>query len=71
MKNVEEILKAVGLEIPADKKEEFDKAMAENYKTINEVNGIKKKLSEAETDRDSYKAKYDEDIAQRDGDLET
>lgn len=70
MKNVEEILKAVGLEIPADKKEEFDKAMAENYKTINEVNGIKKKLTEAETDRDSYKAKYAEDIAQRDGDLE-
>ena len=69
MKNIYEILKSVGVEIPAEQKEAFDKAVAENYKTIAEVDGIKAKLSKAEEERDSYKTKYDTDIATRDTDL--
>ena len=69
MKNIYELLKSIGVEVPNDKKEAFDKSLAENYKTINEVNGINKKLQEAESERDTYKTKYDTDIAKRDGDL--
>lgn len=69
MKNIYEILKSVGLEIPVDKKEAFDKELLENYKTVAEVEGIKNKLTTAEKERDSYKSKYDTDIKQRDNDL--
>lgn len=71
MKNIYELLKSIGVEVPEDKKESFDKALAENYKTIAEVNGINKKLQEAESDRDTYKNKYDVDIKKRDEDLAT
>lgn len=71
MKNIYELLKSIGVEVPEDKKEAFDKSLAENYKTINEVNGINKKLQEAESERDTYKTKYDTDIAKRDEDLAT
>lgn len=69
MKNIHQILKAMGVEIPEDKKEAFDKEIIENYKTVAEVEGINKKLAKAEEERDSYKTKYDEDIAKRDTDL--
>lgn len=69
MKNIYEILKSIGVEVPTDKKEEFDKAVNENYKTIKEVEGLNGKLSKAESERDTYKKKYDEDIATRDTDL--
>lgn len=70
MKNIHEILKSVGIEIPADKKEAFDKEVLENYKTVSEVNLIRGKLENAESERDTYKNKYDEDIKKRDADLE-
>ena len=38
MKNIHELLKELGLEIPADKKADFDKAVGENYKTVEEFN---------------------------------
>lgn len=71
MRNIYEILKGIGIEIPEDKKEAFDKAVNENYKTIKEVEGLNTKLSNAEQERDIYKTKYDTDIAQRDTDLAT
>ena len=71
MKNIHEILKSVGLEVPEEKKEAFDKTLFENYKTISEYEGITGKLSKAESERDTYKTKYDTDIKQRDEDLET
>ena len=37
MKNIYELLKAIGVEVPEDKKAEFDKALNENYKTISEM----------------------------------
>ena len=50
MKNIEAILKEYGLEIPADKKEDFRKAFHENYKTVVDYGKV-------ETDRDSWKEK--------------
>ena len=70
MKNIHEILKSVGIEVPTDKKEAFDKEVLENYKTVSEVNLIRGKLEKAESERDTYKNKYDEDIKKRDTDLE-
>lgn len=69
MKNIYEILKSFGVEVPEDKKQEFNKAVSENYKTINEVEGIKTQLSNAETERDNLKKQYDTDIEKRDDDL--
>ena len=45
MTNIHEILKGYGIEIPADKKADFDKAVSENYKTIAEVDKINDKLT--------------------------
>ena len=69
MENIYEILKSFGISVPEDKKEEFAKQFNENYKTLAEVNNLKSKLSNAETERDNLQAKYDTDIAQRDTDL--
>ena len=44
MKNIETILKELGIEIPEDKKESFNKAVAENYKTTAEVQKISEKM---------------------------
>lgn len=69
MKNIYEILKSYGIEIPEDKKEAFDKEVLENYKTVSEVDTLRGKLTKAETERDTIQSKYDTDIAQRDADL--
>lgn len=69
MKNIYEILKSFELTVPEDKKEDFDKALNENYKTISEVVKIQNKLEKAEGERDAYKTKYDTDIKQRDADI--
>lgn len=50
MVNIHEILKNIGIEIPEDKKTEFDKAVTENYKTIAEVKKINNKLDVANDD---------------------
>lgn len=71
MKNIYEIMKSIGLEVPEDKKDAFDKAVNENYKTIKEFEGTQRKLADAEKDRDTYKTKYDDDIKKRDEDLAT
>lgn len=56
MINIHEILKKFELEIPEDKKADFDKEVAANYKTVVEFD---KKLGKAETERDNYKAQLD------------
>lgn len=53
MKNIHEILKEYGLEVPADKKSEFDKTWKENYRTKSEYDN-------AVTQRDSYKTSLDD-----------
>ena len=52
MKNIYEILKEFGLEVPDDKKAEFDKAWKENYRTKSEYDN-------AVTKRDEYKTSLD------------
>ena len=48
MKNIYEILEDFGLEIPAEKKTDFEKAWKENYRTKSEYDN-------AVTKRDEYK----------------
>lgn len=52
MKNIQTLLSEIGIEIPEDKKKDFETAFNENYKTVSEVN----KLREA---RDNYKDQLD------------
>jgi hypothetical protein len=47
MKNIMEILKEFGLEVPEDKKTEFEKSVTENYKTVADYNKQKDKLDQA------------------------
>lgn len=53
MKNIYDILKEFGLEVPADKKAEFDKAWKENYRT-------KAEYDKAIEQRDTHKTSLDE-----------
>lgn len=48
MKNIFEIMKEYGLEIPEDKVKDFEKAVLENYKTTSDYNAQKEKLDNAE-----------------------
>lgn len=52
MKNIYEILKEFGLEVPEDRKAEFDKLWKENYRTKSEYDN-------AVTKRDEYKTSLD------------
>jgi len=52
MKNIYEILKDYGLEIPEEKKADFDKSWKENYRTKNEYD-------KAVNQRDEYKTSLD------------
>lgn len=54
MQNIEAILTELGIEFPADKKENLTKKVAENYITKAEH---EKKLGKVETDRDTWKEK--------------
>lgn len=47
MKNIFEIMKEYGLELPEDKKKEFEAAVLENYKTISDYNNQKAALDTA------------------------
>lgn len=52
MKNIYEILKEFGLELPEEKKADFEKAWKENYRT-------KAEYDNAVTKRDEYKSSLD------------
>lgn len=52
MKNIFEILAALGIAIPEDKKQDITKQVAENYKTVAEFERVKSRL---EVERDNYK----------------
>nr|DAT78175.1 MAG TPA: minor structural protein [Caudoviricetes sp.] len=69
MKDVYEILKQVGIEVPEDKKDEFKKAFFENYKTISEFDSMKQKWETATSATSDLQKKYDTDISTRDTDL--
>lgn len=48
MKNIFELLKEFGFEVPEDKKKDFEKAVLENYKTVKDYEAQKEKLDAAE-----------------------
>lgn len=48
MKNIFDLMKEYGLEIPEDKKKDFEKAVLENYKTVKDYEAQKGKLDAAE-----------------------
>ena len=48
MKNIFEIMKEYGLEVPDDKKKDFEKAVLENYKTATDYDNQTKKLETAD-----------------------
>ena len=56
MKNIHTILSELGITIPEDKKAEFDKAVAENYKTAAE---FEKKVNRLTEDLDTAKKRAD------------
>ena len=56
MKNIFEILAAMGIAIPEDKKQDITKQVAENYKTVAEFEKVKSRL---EVERDNYKDSLD------------
>lgn len=62
MDNIYTILGKFGLEIPEDKKKEFNSELNKNYKTVAEFDNLK-------TQKDALQTKYDTDIKQRDDDL--
>lgn len=56
MKNIHTILSEIGISIPEDKKTEFDKAVAENYKTAAE---FEKKVNRLTDDLETEKKRAD------------
>ena len=60
MKNIHEILADFGLEVPADKKTDFDKAWKENYRTKAEYDNAVTKRDEYKTSLDSVNEKLKE-----------
>lgn len=51
MENIHEILKEYGLEVPADKKADFDKAWKENYRTKSEYDNAVSQRDKRDTCR--------------------
>ena len=59
MKNIYEILKGIGLEVPEDKKAAFDKEWKENYRTKSEYDNAVSKRDEYKTSLDDVQKKLD------------
>lgn len=47
MKNIFEIMKEYGIDMPEDKKKDFEKSVLENYKTVNDYNRQVESLNQA------------------------
>ena len=56
MKNITDILKGIGIEIPEDKKAEFDKEFNSNYKTVAEMTQKTARITELEDQLTTAKA---------------
>lgn len=65
MKNIFEILKKLGVEIPSETKAEMEREVTENYKTISEFDRQKAKLDNAIENN----ATHENELKQRDNDL--
>ena len=75
MKNIYEILKDFGLEVPEDKKADFDKSWKENYRTKAEYEKATSQRDEYKTSLDTVNAKLKEfdgvDVADLKGQIAT
>lgn len=75
MKNIFEIMKEFGLEIPEDKQKDFEKKVLENYKTASDYDVQTKKLEAAEgkvqTLTDSLDKFKDVDVDKLNKDIDT
>lgn len=75
MKNIYDILKDFGLEVPEDKKADFDKAWKENYRTKAEYEKATSQRDEYKTSLDTVNAKLKEfdgvDVADLKGQITT
>lgn len=75
MKNIYDILKDFGLEVPEDKKADFDKAWKENYRTKADYDKIAGQRDEYKSSLDTVNAKLKEfdgvDVAELKGRIET
>lgn len=60
MKNIAEILKDLGIEVPEDKAEELTRRVGENYRTVADYQKQTAKTTKAETERDQYKGLLEE-----------
>ena len=60
MKNIYTILETIGIQIPADKKSDFDTAFNENYKTVCKMIE-NKEITEINDDEDFFKRLADDD----------
>lgn len=56
MKNIFELMKEYGLELPENKKKDFEKALLENYKTVKDYDSQKEKLEAAEAKVTAHEA---------------
>lgn len=59
MKNYEQILQGLGIEIPEDKKSDLKKEMSENYRTISDYNKVAEKRDEYKKSLDDVQEKLD------------
>ena len=59
MKNYEQILQDLGIEVPEEKKSDLKKEMNENYRTINDYNNVVKKRDEYKESLDDVQGKLD------------
>ena len=60
MKNIYEIMKEIGLEVPEDKKAEFDKAWKENYRTKADYDKVVEQRDNHKTSLDKVNEKLKE-----------
>jgi len=67
MKNILEIMKELGLDVPADKQEALNKAVAENYKTVAEFDKTKTKLETEKTGVEEQLRTVQESLKKFDG----
>ncbi len=74
MKNIFEIMKEFGIEVPEDRQKDFEKKVLENYKTVSDYDVQAKKLEAAEgkvqTLTDSLGKFKDVDVDRLNGDIE-
>lgn len=59
MKNYEQILQELGIEVPEEKKSDLKKQMNENYRTINDYNNVVTKRDEYKDSLDDVQGKLD------------